>query len=194
MKKHLIIIYALLASVGATFAQSGGVDRATSTIRRPVFTGGGALRAGTSGTGTALTFGQSFAGNKKVGCRLVQIGVQTGIDADSMDFDANCNIIGYWSNGVFYGPVGIKEKKATNENFNIYPNPSNGLFYLTSVEMTSDFTIQVYSMNGELMLNENWIKGEIKQLNIENFAPSIYLVRCVTKNGKLIDKKLINKI
>lgn len=167
-----------------------------SELRRPVFTGGGSLFAGASGKGTALTFGQSFAGNKKNGCQIVQIGAQSGADCDSLKFDSLCKVIGYWNKGNFY-PIGIKENKNSSKSLNeitLFPNPTSNIIKLSAATMSSDITIQLFSINGDLVLSEYWKKGETKILNIENLNPAVYLAKFLSTDGKSISKKLINKL
>ncbi|HRH63227.1 MAG TPA: T9SS type A sorting domain-containing protein [Bacteroidia bacterium] len=176
MKQIFILFFLLISSSQIVFGQS--------ELRRPVFTGGGALRIGAGGTGTALTFGQSFARNKTL-CvnnqkQRFQIGAQTGVDT-TFGF-TSCT------------PVGIIKVVNDSEKFTIYPNPSNGLINLTSSGMSNDLNIQVYSLNGKLLLSDTWFKGEIKQVNLENFSTAIYLVRLTSKDGMTLDKRLINKL
>ncbi|MBL0048978.1 MAG: T9SS type A sorting domain-containing protein [Bacteroidetes bacterium] len=182
MKTIFIVTIVLISSMQIVFGQA--------EMRRPVFTGGGS-----TSKGVALTMGQSFAGNKKAGCKIIQIGAQTGVDCDSLTFNGNCDVLGYWVNGT-YILTGIKEKNLSilTNDFNVYPNPTNDLLYLSSARMNSDFIVQLYSMNGELVITDYWVKGETKLLNIENLSPAIYLIRFVSKDWKTINKKLINKL
>jgi hypothetical protein len=86
-------------------------------------------------------------------------------------------------------PTGIKELDQTF--FNIYPNPSNGIFNLSINQATSEqVKIKVLSITGSVIYeNENFSNNNI-ELNLKENKPGLYLVQ-VIKNGESFSKKII---
>lgn len=188
MKLISLTFFILLLSIAQLLAQNQRIQSSAS-IRRPVFSGGGVSRMG-----TAITLGQSFAGNKKVGCRIVQFGAQTGVEADTLVFDANCNIVGYWNNGIY---IGIRKNNDISDNGQkiiVFPNPTNGLFSLKSFIYNENYLIQIYSNTGELILSEKWNTSSSIDLNIVQQTSSFYFVRIIDKQSKLIYQTKLVKI
>jgi hypothetical protein len=75
--------------------------------------------------------------------------------------------------------------------FNIYPNPSNGIFNLSINQATSEqVKIKVLSITGSVIYeNENFSNNNI-ELNLKENKPGLYLV-LVIKNGESFSKKII---
>jgi uncharacterized delta-60 repeat protein len=70
-------------------------------------------------------------------------------------------------------PVGIIETAPLHAHFTIYPNPSNGLFY---VEAPAGTTLEVYDLRGGKLL-----KGRVENgshtLDLSAYAKGVYLLR-----------------
>jgi hypothetical protein len=75
-------------------------------------------------------------------------------------------------------PVGFEQKIISNDQ-SIYPNPSNGIF--TFNESKNVKTVEVFNMMGELILSQ----GNVKQINLSDFAKGIYVARI---NGAFVTR------
>ena len=64
----------------------------------------------------------------------------------------------------------------------IYPNPSDGLF---AVETSVSGPVEIHNINGQLLLNTNFIAG-INNLNLKDFKKGIYLLKFNGKVHKLV--------
>ena len=61
----------------------------------------------------------------------------------------------------------------TISNFKVYPNPSNGLYNISTTELTS---IQIYDVVGKLIMN-NEVNAGTSTINIHNFPAGVYILR-----------------
>jgi len=75
----------------------------------------------------------------------------------------------------------------TENNFNIYPNPSNGKFYI-DFEALGDYAVEIFSTIGQ-KITELKINNK-KNIEISNLQQGIYLVK-ITKDSKSIVKKIV---
>ena len=66
--------------------------------------------------------------------------------------------------------------------FKIYPNPSDGLF---TIETSVSGPVEIHNINGQLLLNTNFIAG-INNLNLKDFKQGIYLLKFNGKVHKLV--------
>jgi PKD repeat protein len=81
------------------------------------------------------------------------------------------------------------------ESVSIFPNPSNGIFNLTSVlNQEGNAVISIFDMNGKLIHNENL--GKIGKQNTRTIqvsvAPGVYTLRLNTQD-RSITRKLVIK-
>ena len=76
---------------------------------------------------------------------------------------------------------------------NVYPNPSNGLFYLDqNLNTERDFTIRIYNSVGEMIFNE--VKSGLAKnhvLDLERQSPGVYLMSIATEDGVLTKSLMI---
>lgn len=79
-------------------------------------------------------------------------------------YDSNCN-----------ETLSISE---INKSINIYPNPSNGIFYL---DTEKDMTINIYNVSGTLLKTIDAKRGSNK-INISNYPKGVYFIN----NKKII--------
>jgi hypothetical protein len=83
--------------------------------------------------------------------------------------------------------VGISETELTTL-FNIYPNPTNGSFF---IETNYDCKLQIVDVMGNIV-NQFKLKDGINRVNISDLSNSIYLLKFI--NGDLIISKKILKL
>lgn len=80
-------------------------------------------------------------------------------------------------------PTNINEKK-NNDKITIYPNPSNSLVYINLPNSKQNFTIELYSTLGELILKTT----DKTVLDISNFTNGIYLLKVRQANNSFTTK------
>lgn len=80
--------------------------------------------------------------------------------------------------------LGIEETTVEN-GFDIYPNPANGIIYVKSDDVNSDY--QIVNILGETVISDE-ITSKIQQIDISNLD-GIYLIRIHNKTMKIIINK-----
>jgi hypothetical protein len=101
---------------------------------------------------------------------------------DGITYNNSCearawNGVFYWTKGVC-GTTGID--KINHQRFNIYPNPTQGYFYLSGINKRVNVTI--YNIQGKLVLT-NEIEADTR-IDISSFGPGIYIVRIIDDDNK----------
>ena len=84
----------------------------------------------------------------------------------------------------------LNEIESQKEFFKIYPNPAVSEINILTENAVS--SIQIYSITGKLMVQLNSVSENINKVNVESFAPGIYLVRVIQK-GAISTKKIMVK-
>ena len=84
--------------------------------------------------------------------------------------------------------TGIHETLINND-FNIYPNPSNGSFTIKSSKNNSVSNLEVINLLGETVYTEN-IHSENQTINLQYLQNGLYTLKFY-ENGKLISTNKI---
>ncbi len=87
--------------------------------------------------------------------------------------------------------VGVSVKEIDVNTFNIYPNPSNGVFYINSTENLKNTEIKIYNCKGEILNVFNQNLNQNTELNLENYPKGIYLIKIFTENNVFTEKIII---
>ena len=66
----------------------------------------------------------------------------------------------------------VKEDK-----FSVYPNPTDGVFTITSANKLTDGTVEVYSLLGTLIYKKTAVTGEGITVNLTDQYPGVYIVK-----------------
>ena len=76
----------------------------------------------------------------------------------------------------------------TNQNFILYPNPTNGEIILMDL-IPGTYSIQIYSINGQLVYKkEIQINSQYHLREIENFNTGIYTIEITNESYRMIQK------
>jgi hypothetical protein len=110
----------------------------------------------------------------------------------SFVFDKDYVFVGTYGYGVWKRPiseaVGIKEEKGIQQ-FQIFPNPSNGTFMISSSESIKNATITIYTIIGEKVYMDSMNSSQ-KTINCK-LNPGCYIIK-VEENGKpLLTHKIL---
>jgi hypothetical protein len=76
--------------------------------------------------------------------------------------------------------------------FSVTPVPAHDVLNLSARNgLLDNGNVQIYDLSGQLMLNENVNAVQRKELDVQSFAPGMYLVRYESKAGVLNQKVLV---
>jgi CotH protein/lamin tail-like protein/type IX secretion system substrate protein len=81
-------------------------------------------------------------------------------------------------------PIGIIENEVMKNDFEIYPNPTNGILNIV-FENNEDTEFEIYNLLGTKVYTSNSISQQY-QINIATWGKGIYLVKTKTKVGKVM--------
>lgn len=130
--------------------------------------GGAASCSNTNGFDVYGRFGVSWDGTS-ANQRLHDWLDPTGTDNDTQD--------GYYLNAV----TSISENELNSIEFNVFPNPSTGLFNIQSEELIN--SVEVFDISGKVILTKN--SNGISSIDLNQFNTGFYFVKV---NGSSIKK------
>ncbi|MGI8892545.1 MAG: T9SS type A sorting domain-containing protein, partial [Bacteroidia bacterium] len=84
----------------------------------------------------------------------------------------------------------IQENAINNDNINIFPNPGNGIFHISSNLQDSDTDLEIINLLGNIIytckLNTNRMK-----IDINHQKAGIYFIRIKRNKETILNKKII---
>jgi polyhydroxybutyrate depolymerase len=110
-----------------------------------------------------------------------------GVGNRNMDFNASAEIWRFFSQHRLV--TGIENYEIKNNDFVIYPNPSNGKFKI-NVNSNQNISIMIYNALGAMVLKES-ISSSRTDVNLENQPSGIYFYQATEKNNVIKSGKLI---
>lgn len=119
---------------------------------------------------------------------LLQINTQAGILGQFQTFEFVTKVI--YRDSLRLDPNGIFETE-NNVQLNVFPNPSNGLFYISAPENVSKATITLSDINGRtLLLREMQSPTEI--LDASMLTKGVYILILQSKEGNATKKIVVH--
>lgn len=88
--------------------------------------------------------------------------------------------------GFFCPPVGVSYE--IKEDLKTYPNPSAGLIYIDSRDMSG--SLMVYNFSGQLLLETTVTKDEKPVLSLQHYPDGAYLIKFVSDAGETYTGKI----
>ena len=79
--------------------------------------------------------------------------------------------------------VGLKS--IVNQDWGMYPNPSNGEITLTLPENQTNIELFVYDVSGRIVFNVNELSSQITIDIKKNLSAGVYFIEMRNKEGKL---------
>ena len=86
---------------------------------------------------------------------------------------------------VFIEECDISLDEQDSYQFNVYPNPTTGVFFIESLGSTAkDMRIEVYSVNGQLLKTNKFVGyNETNTVDLTDLAKGVYNVKVFTEYG-----------
>ncbi|MEM7039841.1 MAG: T9SS type A sorting domain-containing protein, partial [Bacteroidota bacterium] len=116
--------------------------------------------------------------------RLYMAGAFTKIQGANGGADVNRDRATWFSCGVFTEAEDIVEE---NEG-RLYPNPASSSF---RIQVPENGRFEVSDMNGRRMVEGEWVRGNDKVIEVENWPAGMYMCRMVSEKGKVMMKKVV---
>lgn len=111
---------------------------------------------------------------------LLQIFTQAGILGQFQTFEFVTKIV--YRDSVRFLPTAISDNNQGDVPFRLFPNPSNGLFYVTIPVDLDDAMLSLSDLNGNLMLQRN-LASSTEAIDVLNLAKGIYIVTLQSNRG-----------
>ena len=90
---------------------------------------------------------------------------------------------------VIEGILPQKDVQFTDD-FQIFPNPSEGIFNIKWESKGRDMKLTLYDITGKTILSKTAIKKDNFNIDLHNFSSGIYFLTLKTTN-KIVTKKLV---
>lgn len=115
----------------------------------------------------------------------------TGSTANITVLPANANCTGTSMNfAVTVSPcTGINANSLDNVVARVYPNPSNGVITVESIDSIDK--IEVVDLNGKVVLTENNVNTNNITMNVGSLANSVYLLRVKLASGEVANSRIV---
>ncbi|GAA3509131.1 hypothetical protein GCM10022393_21660 [Aquimarina addita] len=79
-----------------------------------------------------------------------------------------------------------------DQKFNVFPNPTDGNINIKSLELTTNTTVECYTIKGKRVFTKQLNSTDTLTLNIKDKAAGLYLLKFITKDGTY-SKKIIKQ-
>ena len=83
--------------------------------------------------------------------------------------------------------TGLSEQKAKEEQFTVYPNPTNGAFTIESDTRSNNAVFEIRDITGKIIRKGN-LKAKRTTLDLSEYSSGVYILRVGDRNVKIIRK------
>lgn len=89
----------------------------------------------------------------------------------------------------YIGVATTEEPEEIIEEFQLFPNPTRGVFKIKSPELLK--TITIYNITSKKVISLSSINRQVLELNMNTFARGAYFLKIELESGEFVDYKLI---
>jgi len=123
------------------------------------------------------------------------VGIGYGIFTYSVTVTGTNGCDGSGSVKITFDPCTDASNATSNATFDIYPNPSNGIFNLVATGTVNN-NLQIYIYNPQAKLVKSYNLGNIhrnftKQLDLKHLSKGVYYVKLINNNNIFVKKIII---
>lgn len=89
---------------------------------------------------------------------------------------------------VASGTTGVEDVEKEEENFFIYPNPSDGVIHLSFTGVERNAQVQIFNFKGEMIYDQilNRSGSFTEDVDLSNEPPGVYIVRNLNTNQRIL--------
>jgi uncharacterized repeat protein (TIGR01451 family) len=108
-------------------------------------------------------------------------------------FDFNAPVITNTAINTIETITGIKSSSSTNDEWNVYPNPSTGVLYIVNSSSVKEASqIQVINSIGQTVLEET-ITSNYKNIDLSKINNGVYFVKIVSDKYSVIKRVVLSR-
>lgn len=89
------------------------------------------------------------------------------------------------------GNVGVYDFFTETKNIIVYPNPSTGIFTISSSDNFANAEIEIYNVLGDRIYSDNINNSNLKKICIDKMVDGIYFVKVSDREKMYIGKIII---
>jgi len=110
--------------------------------------------------------------------------------SSSLDYSPKKGSVMWIDDASYTYPVGIEQQLGEENNFTIFPNPSNGIFSIQNrTDSNNSQTIEIFNVVGEKIYSTTNNKST-NEINISTFSKGVYFVK-LTDGEKVRTEKIV---
>jgi len=108
-------------------------------------------------------------------------------------FDFNTPVVTNTAINTIETITGIKSSTSTNDEWNVYPNPSTGVLYIVNSSLVKEEShIQVINSIGQTVLEET-ITSNYKNIDLSKLNNGVYFVKIISDKQSVIKRIVLSK-
>ncbi len=96
-----------------------------------------------------------------------------------------------WDEYTFKTYFGVGIEESSNASWSVYPNPTNGVFYLT-IDAASSARMEILNVLGDVVMAKSGLSNGSNMISIDNLNNGIYMMRLVI-DGTTYTSRIIKK-
>mgnify|MGYP001582905631 CR=1 FL=1 len=131
-------------------------------------------------------FGLAYPLIAQVGTGFIRLRETSGSVSKSFNLDFGKKLTYYFTVG--YGVH--TDDETLRSGYQVYPNPSNGVFLFTSNDNKNLTTIQVFDLQGQLIKSKSIPANSTYAIDLSNRSSGMYMLR-IEQNGRAITERLV---
>jgi hypothetical protein len=89
--------------------------------------------------------------------------------------------------------IRIRERMDDVLNFNIYPNPSSSLLYVSLLENVKDYSLQVFDVLGKAIYELEDLQIQAQAIDCSSWNTGVYYVKLLTREGRFKVKSFLKE-
>jgi len=108
-------------------------------------------------------------------------------------FDFNAPVVTNTAINTIEYVTSISSQSNTNDSWNVYPNPSNGVLYIVNSSLLKETSqIQIINSIGQTVLEET-INNNYKNFDLTKLNNGVYFVKIVSDKQSVIKRVVLSK-
>nr|WP_244267746.1 T9SS-dependent M36 family metallopeptidase [Nonlabens ulvanivorans] len=92
---------------------------------------------------------------------------------------------------AFDTPAPLSNDSESINSFNIFPNPTNGLVSIASLNQVNNGVLTIYDFNGRVVLNKKSNFNEIEKVDLSALKAGIYLISITGEDTNHVEKIIV---